>query len=110
MAKLRNTDAEKLTSPGRRRSLRPASPYVPMALVLNAAVLNHCRKELAPAGRPLLALIWSQLSLPIPVSELSTPLRQVNGNPVCPTISAFTCHPFTIARRPRGPELNVGVS
>src|SRR5215472_13420133 len=81
----------------------PPLPNVPIAFGLNAAVLNHFAIRsclLRPSGN-CHAPITSAVSLPMPVSELSSPDNTLSGPPLiaftielnCQPPSAHRCHP-----------------
>src|SRR5215472_7793244 len=91
----------------------PPVPNVPIAFGLNAAVLNHFAIRsclLRPSGK-LHPPITSAVSLPMPVSELSSPDNTLSGAPLMAFTIELTCQPPSIHRCQAGaPALPQGTS
>src|SRR6266566_5344355 len=79
---------------GPRRVPLPKEPNDPTAFLAKAAVLNHCSKGSAPAGRSgLIPATASARSRPRLVRELSDPLTRVIGEPVWYCCTPVNCQP-----------------
>ena len=81
--------------PGPYSQLIPVVPKVPMAFVLNAAVLKYFAMRSCLLRSPGMdqSPTRSAVSLPMPVSELSSPERTVNGAPLIALAMPLNCHP-----------------